>query len=473
MDAPEKTALVVLGMHRSGTSSVAGVLVKLGASAPKTLMPANPSNEHGFFESVAMMQVNDEILASAGSSWHDWRAFDNAWFAGPTAQAFEKKAAEVVLSEFGASSLVVIKDPRICRMAPFWFKVLNCAGYSARVIIPVRSPLEVATSLQTRYGFDVATSLLMWLRHALDAEASSRNLPRAVINWPDFLADWRLIMGRAGERFGVSWPGLPNCSQAEIDQFLMPSLRHFSVAEKDFDCDPEVNDWVRLTYEAMIALANERASSMALRTLDAVKAEFETSSMMFGRALISLQAHSANVDREAAAVRAERDALAGERDRLLEEAAQYRHRVAVLASDRAILAEQLAKSCGMLAHDAISPIAHAAPHVAAGALKRESLPQSLEIAERDAVAARPSGTPAACTTERRPLGEAQPAGLAQHETRDKALATGRAAKRRKAKAPDQMSALHLEAEALRRNVELLQDVLSHRARCGVRAPRAR
>ncbi|MGH7887415.1 MAG: hypothetical protein ACREPG_06095, partial [Candidatus Binatia bacterium] len=393
------------------------------------------------------------------------------------AQVFEKKAAAVVLSEFGSSSLVVIKDPRICRMAPFWFKVLNRAGYSARVIIPVRSPLEVATSLQARYGFDVATSLVLWLRHTLDAEAASRNLPRAVINWPDFLADWRLITARAGELFGVSWPGLSNYSQAEIDQFLTPALRHFSVAEKDFDCAPEVNDWVRLTYEAMIALANEPASSMALRTLDVVKAEFERGSMMFGRVLISLQAHATNVDREAAAARAERDALVGERDRLLEEAAQYRQRVDALASDRAILAEQLAKSRGMLAHDAISPIAHAAPQVAAGALRRESLPQPLEIAERDAVAARPSEPPAVCKTERRPLGEAQPAGPAQHETRDKALAAVRARKGRKAKAdaPDPVSALRLEAAALRRNVESLQCLVAARRAAANerRAPRGR
>jgi hypothetical protein len=195
-----KTAVVVLGMHRGRTSSLAGALVKLGARAPKTLMPAHPTNERGFFESLALQHLNDAILASAGSSWDDWRAFNQDWSLSAEAEEFEEKVVATLSEEFGAARRIMVNDPRICRMVPFWRRVFDRAGYAVHVILPVRSPLEVASSLRLRDGFPTSKGLLLWLRHLLDAEAASRCLPRAVLLWPDFLADWRLAMARATER---------------------------------------------------------------------------------------------------------------------------------------------------------------------------------------------------------------------------------------------------------------------------------
>ena len=73
-----RNVILVLGMHRSGTSAAAGILVKLGGAQPKTLMPAEGGNERGYFESQALMTFHDELLASAGSSWTDWRQFNPA-----------------------------------------------------------------------------------------------------------------------------------------------------------------------------------------------------------------------------------------------------------------------------------------------------------------------------------------------------------------------------------------------------------
>src|SRR5450759_4793781 len=141
-----KHAVLVLGMHRSGTSAVAGTLVKLGATPPKSLMVAKPDNPRGHWESNALMALNDEILKSAGSTWDDWRTFNASWYTSPIAEEFNQKAANEINKEFGNAKLVVIKDPRMCRMVPFWSKVLNGSGYTMRFIIPVRSPLEVSRS---------------------------------------------------------------------------------------------------------------------------------------------------------------------------------------------------------------------------------------------------------------------------------------------------------------------------------------
>jgi hypothetical protein len=319
VELPEKTAIVVLGMHRSGTSSIAGSFVKLGASAPKSLLTGREDNERGFFESAAILWINEEILASADSDWDDWQAFDHLWLKGPRVPDFEKGAAAALASEFGSSNLVVIKDPRICRIAPFWFKVLEQSNYAVRVVIPLRNPLEVAESLQARDGFPIDKGLLLWLRHTLDAELFSRDKPRTVVYWPDLLSDWRAVTEQVSERIGVSWPNMDSESGAEVDQFLSPSLRHFSAAETQLSLESKMNDLVRLTFEAMIDLANKPNSMMASKTLDAVRVEFERGSQIFGGALNAMQAYSKKVEVDMAKMRAERDAAFVERDKLLME----------------------------------------------------------------------------------------------------------------------------------------------------------
>src|SRR5215218_4112214 len=55
----------VLGMHRSGTSLVAGILRQLGVDLgpDDELLPPDPNNRSGYFELAELVHINDEILA--------------------------------------------------------------------------------------------------------------------------------------------------------------------------------------------------------------------------------------------------------------------------------------------------------------------------------------------------------------------------------------------------------------------------
>ena len=334
-----KAAVVVLGMHRSGTSSLAGALVKLGARAPKTLLPAQSDNERGFFESNALMHLNDAILASAGSSWDDWRAFNPYWSLSAEAEEFEEKAIATLNEEYGAARFIMVKDPRICRMTPFWARVFDRAGYAVHAILPVRSPLEVASSLRLRDGFPTSKGLLLWLRHVLDAEGASRQLPRVVLHWPDFLADWRLGMARASEQTGLVWPKLSDRTSAEIDRFLAPSLRHNVADAGALAVHPDVNDWVREAYGAMVALAADPASNSARQRLDDVRAAFEKAARIFGRVFVDVEENAATAQAEVGHLAAQIAEVAGARDGL-------QHAVAALIGERDHLAAQLAEASG-------------------------------------------------------------------------------------------------------------------------------
>src|SRR6266851_10203332 len=71
-----RQAILVLGMHRSGTSALTRALSLLGAALPKRVARATASNEAGHWEPERLVHLHDEMLGEAGQRWDDWRAFD-------------------------------------------------------------------------------------------------------------------------------------------------------------------------------------------------------------------------------------------------------------------------------------------------------------------------------------------------------------------------------------------------------------
>lgn len=266
-----RAAYVVLGMHRSGTSSVAGTLALLGAAAPRTLMRPAEDNPKGFWESEVVTAFNDRLLAACGSSWSDWRRLSSPALSDP---AWAEEATRVLQSEFGDAGAIVLKDPRICRFFPFWRGVLEAAGYSPLIVMPVRDPSEVAASLNARNGMDPARALRLWLRHVLDAEAASRGLPRHIMGWDGFIADWREQTARMAARLNHPLSPTPDQAQA-VDAFLSADLRRQTPGET------RAPALVTRTYAALLDLARHGDHADLHRTLDALRADFDRACALF------------------------------------------------------------------------------------------------------------------------------------------------------------------------------------------------
>jgi hypothetical protein len=273
--------VVVLGMHRSGTSSAAGALVRLGAAAPQHLMAPSADNERGYWESRVIGDLNDAILAAGGSNWKDWRKFDVDKIEALEADALRARAKDALAQEFGDVGFAVVKDPRICRLMPFWGPVFAEAKWSVRALLPIRPPLEVSQSLHCRDGIGPAYGCLLWLRHVLDAELESRGMVRAFLDWPQFLENGRHALTQASEQLGVTWPYWCESALADIDQFVSTDLRRQRTSEAEMQMHPAVSDLVRRTYAAMIELVHDSASGGALSKLDDLRAGFEIASTLF------------------------------------------------------------------------------------------------------------------------------------------------------------------------------------------------
>lgn len=264
-----KTALVVLGMHRSGTSSVAGTLALLGATVPRTLMPPAADNPRGFWESNVVMTLNDQLLAEQGLSWNDWRPGP-----GRRAGVADDRIRDALDSEFGGADLIVLKDPRMCRLFPEWRTALTGAGYDIRVISPIRAPGEVTASLQARNPLSREHGLRLWLRHVLEAEAATRGLARHLMTWSGFMADWRRQIAIMNTRLGLGLdPSLEGRDRA-VDEFLTPDLHRQRT-------DATVPVMVRHVFETLgrIAAFGEHPDLHA--RLDDLRLEFDRSCDLF------------------------------------------------------------------------------------------------------------------------------------------------------------------------------------------------
>lgn len=286
---PERACYFILGMHRSGTSSVAGALIKLGVAPPAHLLGPHEGNQLGHWESQPLMVFHDELLASAGSRWDDWRKIRSDWYDTPVAAQFKARANQLLDEEFGDAPLFVFKDPRNCRLSRFWLEIFAERGIAPRIVLPVRSPLEVAQSHHARDGFPLRKGLLLWLRHVLDADAASRDLPRVVLEWDGFLKDWQSSVAAMVRVLGA-FPANTDLTAADIDNFLRDDLKHQRVPQEELARNELVHVWVEQAYAALRELARNPGSNSALTVLDQIRSQFDEAAALFGGVLADAEA---------------------------------------------------------------------------------------------------------------------------------------------------------------------------------------
>jgi hypothetical protein len=251
-------------MHRSGTSAVAGVAVRLGLAGPKTELPASTDNPGGFYESLPVVKINHNILVRAGCAWNLCLGFEpGRWDGGAAERAL---MAAVLAAEFPDAPFV-LKDPRLCLTLPNWLPVLREGG-EVRVLIVVRHPVEVVRSLAARNGAAETETAPHWLHHMLEAERSSRGLRRAVLFYDDLMQDWRRCIAAAP----VEWPR-PEAA-GEVDAFLAPAQRHHAAQDAAAMGTTPVAYMLGAAWRMFRQLASDPEDAAALANLDHLRENF-------------------------------------------------------------------------------------------------------------------------------------------------------------------------------------------------------
>ena len=230
-----RAAILVLGMHRSGTSALTWLLGRLGAALPGDAIEASGDNARGYWESQALVTADDQLLRVVRSSWFDPRTLDFSRLSADGLRSRKNRIREAIESAWGDAPLLAIKDPRQCRCVPVIADVLGEMGIEPRALLMLRNPAEIARSLASRDGTTPAYAHLLWLRHMIDAERATRGLMRVVVDYDGMLDDWRGMIARIAPLAGRDGWQPDAADDAAINAFLDPGLRHHRAAAAEFE----------------------------------------------------------------------------------------------------------------------------------------------------------------------------------------------------------------------------------------------
>lgn len=153
--------IFILGMHRSGTSMMAGILEKVSVFLGERDELCNDYNNStddnifGYKENVQFQEINNQILSIFGSSWDKPKELEKDWLEQlpvilkiPTAMSFLNKLIKQASKK--NYHTVALKDPRASLIFPFWEKVIQNLALPFSVIWCVRNPIDVAKSVSLR-----------------------------------------------------------------------------------------------------------------------------------------------------------------------------------------------------------------------------------------------------------------------------------------------------------------------------------
>jgi hypothetical protein len=268
--AGRPVVLFVLGMGRSGTSALTRVLSLCGGTLPAALAGADSANPRGYWEPRRAIHLNAAILRRHGSAGFDpsLRLQEEGAF---DAQAKAACIAKIraYLTTLPAAPLVVIKDLQIVALSDMWFEATRLAGFDIAVVIAVRHPHEVITSCSAASQVSTELSSALWLKSNLLAERHTRAMPRAFVEYPNLLDDWRREVKRISAALAID---LTTRHENAIDQFLEEDLRR--QRHCGLETDTFGTDWISTVYGALSAAARDEPwDEFALdRVFDAYRA---------------------------------------------------------------------------------------------------------------------------------------------------------------------------------------------------------
>jgi glycosyltransferase involved in cell wall biosynthesis len=216
--------IIVLGMHRSGTSAVARLLNMMGAYfAPERMeLPVNQANPKGYWERRDVVNLNEEIFKALDISWDRLAAFTPKSINSEIVQRFQPYAAEIVLG-LDAQRPWMLKDPRLCLLLPLWMPLLEVPV----CVFVYRSPIQVAQSLAKRENFSLRLGMALWEKYNLCALENANPLQRILINYETLMQHPVATVKKLYEQLQqLEVQGLRLPSEKEIRTFLEPTLFH-------------------------------------------------------------------------------------------------------------------------------------------------------------------------------------------------------------------------------------------------------
>jgi len=221
--------IIILGMHRSGTSLAAMTLSQMGLffGEQADLLPPDEDNPAGFWERQDVLRLNRKVLRRCRCRWDMVSGFDPARVGRRTMAMFRQRANEIV-GELNRHGQWGVKEPRMCVALPLWTPLLDRPA----CVFVIRHPADVARSLERRNGIPVEAGLALWELYNIRALDCSRAMPRMTLLFDDLVGK----QAETSERIGTwlrALGGSVRETASPQTSVVQPSLIHHRSGSSD------------------------------------------------------------------------------------------------------------------------------------------------------------------------------------------------------------------------------------------------
>ncbi len=222
-----KEIVVILGMHRSGTSLLTKGIAEMGYFVNNS-MPISEGNKKGYFEDNEIVNLNDKILDALSIKW---RTVDITYinrcktFLPILEEEFFNEAVDVLKKYYEKNIKCVLKDPRISILMPFWEKVFNYLDIKYKYILSVRNPKEVSKSLVARGNCSYEYGLNLWLYYNV---LILKNLEKdiKIVHYENLIQNPKKVLNDLCEYLKVDKDLVKENIDRYANEFVEKDLRH-------------------------------------------------------------------------------------------------------------------------------------------------------------------------------------------------------------------------------------------------------
>jgi hypothetical protein len=234
-----------------------------GALLPETVhSPQMGLNPTGFWETEDVTDLDSRLIDQLGGKWN--RVDFKLPGEGPVIEEFRDDARAILREIYHDAPLNLIKDPRICALAPAWHRALTDHGYLPGYVVSVRHPLEVARSLRAGGGGTLQAGLSLWraFMDRVEDFVGTVDAPVLHMTYEMLLQDWRAVINRVARRLDVP---LDVVQGAEVDRFLDGTLHNQRGSDEELsrEVDPAQAAAILAQYRRLAARCAADAADAA------------------------------------------------------------------------------------------------------------------------------------------------------------------------------------------------------------------
>jgi hypothetical protein len=225
--AQRRSIVMVLGMHRSGTSLCSHILSMLGVDMADVI-GVDRGNDRGHWERWEIVEFHDRILALFNRGYfgpfHDF-PLPVAWWADPRVVQIRREIVAFVEKRMSRTPFG-FKDPRTVRLMPLWHQIFIELKLAPKIVLCLRNPAQVARSLQARDGLAPGIGEHRWLVYMMDFFRFAGAHEFCVLEYERWFDEPRANLKKLTSLLGLEWQHSEADLELVLAEIIDPALRH-------------------------------------------------------------------------------------------------------------------------------------------------------------------------------------------------------------------------------------------------------